>query len=203
MAYAGQILENLVSGERIICRKTASGTAGEPLAFELFLVPDDHVPSAPVHPQQEERFEVVKGTMKFRRGLKTVFARVGDTAVLPPGVVHRFGDRGDELAHVVAEVRPALRMEQLLETATTLAGEGCTSRKGMPKPLELALRVREFERGARAPCPPASVVVAPLAWLAASRSLGERYRRPSPVLVDGTLPAHTDPSYPAARKEVA
>jgi hypothetical protein len=79
MAYAGQILENPVSGERIVFRKTASDTNGELLAFELFLAPDGHVPGAHVHPQQEERFEVVKGTMKFRKGLKTVFARAGDT----------------------------------------------------------------------------------------------------------------------------
>lgn len=37
MAYAGQILENPVSGERIVFRKTASDTGGELLAFALFL----------------------------------------------------------------------------------------------------------------------------------------------------------------------
>jgi hypothetical protein len=162
MAYAGQFLENPVSGERIIFCKTAADTAGELLAFELFLAPDGHV-----YPEQEERFEVVKGTMRFRRGPKTVFARAGDTVVVPPGVVHRFENPGDQ---------PALRMEQLLDTATALAREGCTNRKGMPKPL---------------------------AWLAASRGLDERYLRPSAVLVDGTLPAHTDPSYPLAGQEVA
>jgi mannose-6-phosphate isomerase-like protein (cupin superfamily) len=171
MAYAGQILENLVSTERIIFRKTAADTAGELLAFELFLAPDGHV-----HPEQEERFEVVKGTMRFRRGPKTVFARAGDTVVVPPAVVHRFENPGDQPAHVLVEVRPALRMEQLLDAATALAREGYTNGKGMPKPL---------------------------AWLAASRGLDERYLRPSAVLVDGTLPAHTDPSYPLAGQEVA
>jgi hypothetical protein len=133
MAYAGQILENPVSGERIIFRKIASDTAGELLAFELFLSPNGHVPGAHVHPEQEERFEVVKGTMRFRRGLETVIARAVDTFVVPPGTVHK------EPAHVLVEVRPALRMEHLFETATALAREGRTNRKGMPKPLELAL----------------------------------------------------------------
>jgi mannose-6-phosphate isomerase-like protein (cupin superfamily) len=198
MAYAGQILENPVSTERIIFRKTAADTAGKLLVFEFFLAPDGHV-----HPEQEERFEVVKGTTKFSRGLKTVFARAGDTIVVPPGVVHRFENAGNEPAHVVVDARPAFRMEQLLETATALAREACTNRKGMPKPLELALFLCEFEREARAPFPPVRAVMAPLAWLAASRGLDERYRRSSPVLVDGTLPAHTDPCYPAAGKEVA
>lgn len=198
MAYAGQILENPVSGERIIFRKTASDTHGELLAFELFLAPDGHV-----HPQQEERFEVVEGTMMFRRGLETVYARAGDTVVVPPGMVHRFENAGEEPAHALVEVRPALRMEQLFETATALAREGRTNRKGLPKPLELALFVREFEREVRAPFLPAGVVravMAPLVWLAARQGLDERYRR---VPVDGTLPAHAGPSYPAAEKEVA
>jgi mannose-6-phosphate isomerase-like protein (cupin superfamily) len=206
MAYAGQILENPVSGERIVFRKTSADTDGELLAFELFLAPDGHVPGAHVHPEQEERFEVVKGTMKFRRGLKTVIARPGDTVVVPPRTIHRFENGGNEPAHVLVEVRPALRMEQLFETATALAREGRTNRKGLPKPLELALFVREFEREVRAPFPPAGVVravTAPLAWLAALQGLDERYRRLSPVSMDGTLPAHPDPSYPAAGEEVA
>jgi len=200
MAYAGQMLENPVSGERIIFRKTSADTAGELLAFELFLAPDGHVPGAHVHPQQEERFEVVKGTVKFRKGFKTLVARAGDTVVVPPGSIHRFENAGEEPAHVLVEVRPALRMEQLLETATALAREGRTNRKGLPKPLELGLFVREFEREVRAPFPPAGVVravMAPVAWLAVLQGLDERYRRPSPVSVDA------GPSYPAAGKEVA
>jgi mannose-6-phosphate isomerase-like protein (cupin superfamily) len=203
MAYAGQILENPVSGERIVFRETASDTGGELLAFELFLAPDGHVPGAHVHPQQEERFEVVEGTMKFRRGLETVFARAGDTVDVPPGVAHRFENAGEGPAHVLVEVRPALRMERLFETATALAREGRTNRKGLPKPLELALFVREFEREVRAPFPPAGVVraiMAPLVWLAARQGLDERYRR---VPVDGALPAHAGTSYPGAEEEVA
>jgi hypothetical protein len=71
-------------------------------------------------------------------------------------------------------------MEQLFETAIGLAREGCTNRKGLPKPLELALFVREFEQEGRAPLVLAGLartVMAPLARLAASRSLDERYRR--------------------------
>jgi mannose-6-phosphate isomerase-like protein (cupin superfamily) len=201
MAYAGQVLENPVRGERIVFRKTSADTDGELLALELFRASDGHV-----HPQQEERFELVQGTMKFRRGLKTVFARAGDTVVAPPRVAHRFENAGNEPVHVLVEVGPALRMEQLFATASALAREGLTNRKGMPKPLELALFVRDFEREVRAPFPPASVVraiMAPLVWLAARRGLDEHYRGPSPVSVDGSLPTHAGPSYPAAGKEVA
>ena len=51
MAHAGQILENPVSGEKIIFRQTAAETDGELLAFELVLAPGGAVPGARVHPE--------------------------------------------------------------------------------------------------------------------------------------------------------
>jgi hypothetical protein len=76
------------------------------------------------------------------------------------------------------EVVPALDMEQLLETTVELALEGNVTRKGMPKPLHLALFTRRFEREVRAPFPPAWMVrtlMAPLAWAARRRGHAERY----------------------------
>ena len=56
MAYTGQIVDNPVSGERIIFRRTAADTGGELLEIDLELAPDGHVPGKHVHPVQEERF---------------------------------------------------------------------------------------------------------------------------------------------------
>ncbi len=139
------------------------------LAIDLVLAPDGHVPGAQVHPAQEERFEVVSGTMKFRLGGKKIIARAGDVVVVPAGSVHRFANAGEEPACVRVEVRPALKMEHLFETTVALAREGRTNRRGMPKPLDLALFVREYDDEVRAPFPPAPVVkaaTAPLAWIA-------------------------------------
>jgi mannose-6-phosphate isomerase-like protein (cupin superfamily) len=183
IAHAVRVLENPISGERITFRKTAADTDGELLAFDLELDPDGHVPSAHVHPIQEERFEVVNGTMIFRRGLGTLTASAGDVVVVPPGTVHRFENAGKEQAHVRVEVRPALRMQELLETTAALAEEGRTFATGMPLPLDLALFMREFDVEVRAPFVPAAVVravMAPLAWLARRRRLDFRYRKPAP-----------------------
>ena len=182
MAYAGQTLDNPITGERIIFRHTAADTGGELLAIDLILAPDGHVPGAHVHPSQEERFEVVSGTMKFRLGRKKIVAHAGDVVVVPPGSVHKFANAGEEPAHVRVEVRPALKMEQLFETTVALAHEGRTNDKGMPKPLDLALFVREYEDEVSAPFPPAPVVkaaMAPLVWMAKHRGLAERYLAPS------------------------
>jgi hypothetical protein len=103
MAHAGQILENPVSGEKIIFRQTAAETDGELLAFELVLAPGGAVPGAHVHPE-----------------------------------------------HRAADDLEALLLERLFETVVSLAEEGRCLRSGMPKPLDLALFVREFRREVRA-----------------------------------------------------
>ena len=178
MAYAGQTIQNPVSGERIHFLRTAADTDGELLEFELELSADGHVPGAHVHPEQEERFHVLEGTMKFRLGLRTIVAGAGESVVVPAGRVHKFANGGDAPARARVEVVPALDMEQLLETTVELAHEGRVTRKGMPKPLHLALFVRRFEREVRAPFPPAWMVrslMAPLAWIAGRRGHAERY----------------------------
>ena len=131
-----------------------------------------------MHPEQEERFHVLEGKMKFRLGMRTIVAGPGETVVVPAGRVHRFANAGDGVARARVEVEPALDMEQLFETTTELAHEGNTLRSGMPKPLHLSLFVRRFEREVRAPFPPAWTVralMAPLAALATRRGHAERY----------------------------
>ena len=46
MAYAGQIIDNPASGERITFRKTAADTGGELLELDVALTPDGQVPGA-------------------------------------------------------------------------------------------------------------------------------------------------------------
>ena len=184
MAYAGQTLSNPVSGETIQFVQTAADTDGELLAIDLTLTPDGHVPGTHVHPEQEERFEVLSGTMKFKLGFNTIIAGPGDTVVVPAGKRHRFSNAGDEDAHVHVEVRPALRMEELFETTVALAEEGRVMSSGMPRPLELALFVREYKREVRAPFPPPWVVratTAPVAALARLLGRAERYREAGAV----------------------
>jgi mannose-6-phosphate isomerase-like protein (cupin superfamily) len=173
MAYAGQTLLNPASGERITFRRTAAETGGELVAIDLELPAGRRVPGPlHVHPHQEERFEVVQGTMRFRTGRDRVVAGPGDTVVVPAGLAHDFANVGEADALVRVEVRPALEMERLFETAVRLAEQGRTLRAGLPKPLDLALFAREFEDEVRAAFPPRRVqrlVLAPLAWLARRR----------------------------------
>jgi quercetin dioxygenase-like cupin family protein len=178
MAYAGQIIHNPVSGERIEFLRTAADTDGELLEIELELAADGRVPGAHVHPEQEERFDVLEGTMKFRLGLRTIVAHAGDTVVVPAGRVHKFSNGGDGPARARVQVTPALDMEDLFTTTAELAHEGKVLRSGMPTPMHLALFVQRFRREVRAPFPPAPIVravMAPLAGLGRQRGHAARY----------------------------
>ncbi|HYI19589.1 MAG TPA: cupin domain-containing protein [Solirubrobacteraceae bacterium] len=178
MAFTGQSFSNPVSGERITFLQTAADTDGALLEFELELTADGHVPGAHVHPEQEERFHVLEGEMTFRLGLRKIVATAGETVVVPAGRVHKFANKSGAPVRARVEVVPALDMEDLLTTTAELAIEGNTNRKGMPKPLHLALFVGRFQREVRAPFPPAPLVralMAPLAAIARKRGHAARY----------------------------
>jgi hypothetical protein len=123
--------------------------------------------------------------MKFRMGLKTIVAGPGEVVTVPPGVVHNFAQYGDEPSQCRVEIRPALKMEALFETTVRLAQDGRTNRKGMPKPLDLALFVEEFKDEVKAPFPPAPVVKALMAPLRAMARRRDRKRAARP---SGTMP---------------
>jgi quercetin dioxygenase-like cupin family protein len=176
MAYAGQTVENPVTGERITFRQTSADTNGELVAIDLTLPPGGHVPGLHVHPTQEEAFHVTAGQMKFRLGMKTIVAAAGESVVVPAGAVHNFANAGDEPSQCRVEIRPALKMEDLFATTVRLAEEGRTNRKGMPKPLDLALFVEQFKDEVRAPFPPAPVVRAMMAPLRAIAHRRDRKR---------------------------
>jgi mannose-6-phosphate isomerase-like protein (cupin superfamily) len=178
MAYAGQILDNPVSGEQIVFKKTAADTDGEYLEIELRLAADGKVPGAHVHPEQEERFEVLAGRMRFRMGLRTIEAGPGDVVTVPAGKAHKFSNVGERTAVARVTVTPALEMERLFETTAALAADGRVMASGMPKPLDLALFVREFRREVRGPFSPGALqraMLAPLAKIAEARGHAERY----------------------------
>jgi quercetin dioxygenase-like cupin family protein len=190
MAQVGQTLVNPVSGERITFRATSATTNGELVAIDLLLAPGGRVPGGRhVHPIQDERFEVIDGRMRFRLRREKILAGPGDVVVVPPGVPHDFANAGDEEALIRVEVRPALEMEHLFETAVALAEEGRTMLNGIPRPLDLALFTRRFEREVHAAFPPVwlqRLSLAPIAWLARRRGYDARYA-PKPAAAIGEV----------------
>ena len=157
MFRAGDTIENPVTGERIVFRHTAAETNGEAVVVETYVQPGGFVAAAHVHPSQDEHFQVLRGTLGFRAGKEVLEVGAGGRLTVPAGTPHRFWNAGDDEAHFVCEVRPALQFEQLLETMFALATDGKTNRKGMPNPLRLAVVARAYFDTVRLPFPPVLV----------------------------------------------
>jgi quercetin dioxygenase-like cupin family protein len=151
----GQTLRNSVTGETLMFRTTSGDTNGERVVVEAFVEPNGAVAAAHVHPAQEELFEVLAGELQFRVGKNTIVAKPGDRVLVPAGTAHKFENIGDETAHFVCEVSPALGFEQLIETMFSLAEDGKVNKKGMPNPLRLAVIARNHFDDVRLPFPPA------------------------------------------------
>jgi quercetin dioxygenase-like cupin family protein len=152
MILPGQTLENPVTGERFTFTQTASSSGGEVLAFDFALRPGGSVPIPHVHPIQTERFELREGLMRFRIGLRTRLAKPGDVIEVAPRVVHSFANVGETEARLHIEVRPALRMEEMLAEVVAMAQAGQMTQRGLPRnPLALADLARRYENEARAP----------------------------------------------------
>ncbi len=155
MITSGQTLTNSVTGETLVFRTTSADTSGERVVVETFVEPNGAVAAAHVHPAQEETFEVIAGELQFRLGKNTIVAKPGDRVLVPAGTPHRFENIGEETAHFVCEVRPALGFEQLIETMFSLAEDGKVNRKGMPNPLRLAVIAHHHFGDVQLPFPPA------------------------------------------------
>lgn len=147
MARPGESIENPVTGERIVWRQTAAGTAGALLQFDLLLQPGAAVAAAHAHPLQEERFVVRTGVVCLRVAGRTMRVGAGSTATVPRSAAHAWWNGGDQPACVTVEFRPALRTERFFETAFALARAGRCSRRGVPaNPFQLAAFLNGFRR---------------------------------------------------------
>jgi quercetin dioxygenase-like cupin family protein len=189
VARAGDEIYNPVQQDRIIWRKTARDSDGELLSVDLFVSPRGGNPLH-VHPLQEEYFKAVSGTLGVQVGDEQRWLREGEEAVVAPGTPHRWwNDSDDEVAHVSAELRPALNSEVYFETLYGLAQDGKTGENGAPNLLQHAVTLTGINRGEiYLASPPVAVQKALLAALApVGRLLGYRdhYQRYSGVLDQG------------------
>jgi quercetin dioxygenase-like cupin family protein len=162
------VIENPISGERIVIRTSGAETGGRLLCFDLFLPPGGHVPAGHVHPEQVERFTVLAGQLRFRIGRRTVIASPGETIAVPAGTAHWFGNPGTEVAQARVEVEPALRTQELFEATEAMARAGHIPGTRLPRLTDLVLVLIEFSHELAVPYMPAAVaraLLTTLAWL--------------------------------------
>jgi mannose-6-phosphate isomerase-like protein (cupin superfamily) len=140
MARAGDVVADPISGAHVLFRETAD----EWLQLELRAAPRWSAGPVHVHPKQEERIEVIAGTLASQLGGREKTCRPGEVVRVPAGAPHTIWNAGDSELVLLVEFRPALRMAEAFETAI---GLGRTRRTATP--LRELVRVFLDTRGYR------------------------------------------------------
>lgn len=125
-------------GMRVTCRESAASSDGELLSFDFWMRGGATPPPLHIHPHQEERITVVKGSVLSRSGGNDRVLAAGETVISPPGEPHTVGPAGTEDVEMVAELRPALGYEEFLERSFALDRSGHVNSKGRGNPLRIA-----------------------------------------------------------------
>ena len=181
MTTTGDVLENPVTGERVVIRIGSAETAGARGLVDLYIRPDGAVVGEHWHPAMEECFTVLRGRVGFRLAGRQEIAEPGREIHVPAGMPHDWWNAGDEEARVRVEIRSAARFEALILNLFGLAQDGKTNARGLPNLLQLALLAREFSDVIRFTRPPPIIqsllfaVLAPIARLSGLRSNHAEY----------------------------
>ena len=152
------VIEDPALRQRYVFRHRADEQGVEFIEVEMWVEPGGGVVPH-IHPDFEERFEVMSGQVTFGVGRDKVVAGPGDAAVVAPGVRHTYRNTGSELAHVMCEARPPRpELQQFLEDAAALGRAGKYTRHALPKSfsglLALAVMARHYRPTTRILRPP-------------------------------------------------
>lgn len=96
------------------------------------------------HPGQDERFEVVEGTVRVELDGEARDLEAGDSLEIPRGTVHKLWNSSDEAARAIWRTSPAGRTEQWFRAIDALHREGRTGRDGQPGPLAFGVLLSEY-----------------------------------------------------------
>lgn len=120
--------------------KTASQTGGALTLIEVELAPYGGN-ALHRHSAFSEGFEVLDGELNVQVGSAHKLLRVGDQALVPLGVTHRFYSTSDALTRFLVTIQPGHRgFEESVRIAYGLATDGQMNASGAPKnPLILGL----------------------------------------------------------------
>jgi quercetin dioxygenase-like cupin family protein len=112
MAHAGQEIHGQ-DGFRLLLVKTGAETGGELLEMEATYGGSGNLPPEHLHPEQDERFEVLDGAVRtIIDGVERRYEE-GESFGVPAGTPHQM--TGDGPARVRWEVTPALRTAEFFE----------------------------------------------------------------------------------------
>lgn len=153
----GEVWVNPATGERGRILEFPFSNPERRATVELTALVGARVVGEHRHSSLVERFTVLEGELTLKLNGKLRVLRVGESAVVEPGVWHDWWNASDRDALARVEITPGERFAYLIETLWGLARLGYTDSKGMPNPLQLALTAREFSDVMELRTPPPAV----------------------------------------------
>lgn len=181
MAYPSKTLTNPITGQSIKFIQTSRDTQGLLLEMESTYQPHSTEPMPHFHPQQEEYFKVLAGSISVRINGELKVLHTGDTLNIPPNQVHSMWNHSKEKAVVNWKVQPAMDTEYFLEMGMGLAQAGKVKSNGMPNLLQSVVLVTRFRQVYRLAKPGPMVqkfvfsVLAPIARAMGYRAVYREY----------------------------
>ena len=124
---------------------TIRQSSPEVLEVEGSYGPGGKAPPAHYHPAQDERFEVLDGTLRAKVGGEQRDLGPGEMLDIPRGTPHQMWNPGDRPARVIWQTRPALRTDGWFRSIDALHREGRVGRNGMPGPLAFGALLSEYD----------------------------------------------------------
>jgi mannose-6-phosphate isomerase-like protein (cupin superfamily) len=127
----GDVFENPAARMTLQVVRGADDTGGELLELEATYEPGSVEPPEHLHPKQDERFEILAGTMAARIGDERKLLEAGEELFIPAGTPHSMWNAGSDTARLAWETRPALRTEDFFRAVARVA-EAAMSGEPLP-----------------------------------------------------------------------
>jgi len=128
-------------GERYLVLEAARDSGGEFVRIEDTAAPGPSRRPVGAHPAQQERFEVLSGSLGLTVDGEQHMLGPGDSFVVEPGARHLPHNAGDSELRFLAEMRPAGRFEEFLAEITAANNTG---REGLAYLLTVARVINRF-----------------------------------------------------------
>ena len=112
---ATKLSQRPIARDRVIVLVSAEESAGELFRCEYIACEVSPAPRDHVHTQQEERLEVLEGTVRCRlAGTEHVLGR-GQRMVIPPGTPHAVWNEDRLGSRSISEYRPAMNAQAMFK----------------------------------------------------------------------------------------
>lgn len=112
---AHRILEHPVRADRVTILVTSEESAGDLFRFEYLAGSVTPPPPDHVHADQDERLEVIEGTLRCRVAGVEHQLGAGESVVIPRGVPHTVWNDNPAGSRSLGEYRPALDAQAMFE----------------------------------------------------------------------------------------